>query len=115
ELRHSIGHIIRTVGQRESIKEGLQGRFSILPRSEVRHVSKQGLWQPEPQTFIGEEEKSPIFQDRPAERPPEIVLSLFWFWFTCVVGEPVVRVEHIVAQVIEQGPVKPIRARASDD
>src|SRR5208282_2787356 len=65
----------------------------------------------EPGTFVGDEDKSFVFQDWPTEKAAEIVVSLRCARLTRLIREPVIRIQDIIAKVLEKRAVKVIRAR----
>jgi hypothetical protein len=65
-----------------------------------------------PQPFIVAEEEQPVLHDGAAERPTELILAHRRLLQAAAVGEPVVRIQRFVAEVLERGTVKRVRARA---
>src|SRR6185437_7419602 len=73
------------------------------------------LWSIKTQTFIGCKEEQFVLDDRPAKSPAEIILLYHTSMFSRRIQEPVVRVQHGVAQVIERIAVERVRAAPSHD
>src|SRR5271166_6202651 len=67
-----------------------------------------------PQAFVRPEEEQLVLLDRAAQHAAEIVLPQFGPRQSVAVGEPIVGVEFVVAEVLERGAVKGIRAGLRD-
>src|SRR5208282_3430462 len=83
----------------------LDGGQSILSRCNIWHVRKRGLRQSKTQALIRKEEEGSVFENRPAESTSKIVLPFLrlWEWGgVSVAVEPVVRVQYVVAEIIEK-------------
>src|SRR5262249_25370910 len=46
-----------------------------------------------------------------AQNTAEVVLPQRWFFQVFVVGEPVVGIQHVIAEIFERGAMKRVRAR----
>src|SRR6266478_1575343 len=67
------------------------------------------------QAFIRKEKERLVLYDRSAEHSTEIVLPLFRFlnrWIICVPVEPIVRVQHVIPEILEERAVKIVRSRS---
>src|SRR5580693_7039617 len=62
------------------------------------------------QPLIRSKEKQLVLYDRPAQYPAEIVLPQFRPCKAVGIGEPIVGVQFVVAEVFERGAVKGVRA-----
>src|SRR5579864_3252838 len=93
--------LIRSRGQRECIKKWPDGRGGSLPDSQGGHVRKGRGWLAQTKSFIREEEKRLILADRSANHSAEIVLPQRCPFETEVIGEPIVRIDNVIAEVIE--------------
>src|SRR5579863_9647897 len=106
EIRHDVG-----VGK--------------LPRIRVQGISirdqrESCLRQSQSKAFVGEEKKGPTFNNGAAEGATEVVLAFLSLgkrrWIENVDPvEPVIRIEGIVAKIVERGTVKSILPGARND
>src|SRR6266536_5556097 len=106
ELALAVRCVVRRVGtgQRERVQVGLHSGHCILPRREVRDLGQLSLRKAKPKSLVRKEEESSVLENRSVESSAEIVLPLFSFGQRRTIGvsvEPVVGIEHVIAQIVE--------------
>ena len=73
------------------------------------------LWLPQAQSFIGKEEEGPVLPYGPPEYAAKIVLALLRTRLALLIGEPVVGVQLVIAEILEGCAVKLVRAGPGND
>src|SRR5262249_15218269 len=109
--------IIRPVWQWVRLQVWLHCRHGNASCIEVGHGGLHRLRQSQAKSLIREKEEGPVFDDRAAECAAKIVLSLPRFGKSRLHRsvEPIVGIQNVVAQIIEDRSVELVRARASND
>src|SRR5262249_1471831 len=96
--------------------EGLQQRpdcwRGILPGFQRGHDSGQHSRLARLFAFVRSEAECAIFDQRPADKGAEILLSQRRFGKSATLGEPVVGLQALVAKIVEESAMPFIRARA---
>src|SRR5882672_12091634 len=67
------------------------------------------------QSFIRKEEECLVSNDRSAEHSTEVILTLCRFrkrWIICVPVEPIVGIQYVVPEILEDRAVKIVRSRS---
>src|SRR5713226_4303379 len=108
-------NVVRAVGQGVCVQERLHCGHRTLPRGKIGNIGQCGLRQTQSKPLIREKEEGTILQNWTAERSSEIILTLFWLRLAREIGKPVVGIQHVVTEIIEERAVKLIRARAGND
>jgi hypothetical protein len=103
------------VRHREGPQQRLQRGGRNLSRAPRRHDRHGGDRLMQPQSFVRAEEERPIFDDRPAEHAAELMVSELGLLHVRRVGEPVVRVERVMTEILERGAAELVRARTAPD
>src|SRR5215470_10946885 len=93
------------------IQQRLDCRRRTLARVQRWDVAVCNLRLPYSQAFVGAEEEQLVFYDRAAEYSTEVVLPQRRLFQAFVIGEPVVGIQNIIAEIFERGAMKRVRAR----
>ncbi len=122
ELGNPRRQIIRPVRNWERIQIGLHRGNCDASGVEVGDESLCSLWQPKAKPLVGEEEERLVFEYGATEGAAEIILPLLRFrkratrpWRTTEPIEPIIRIQDVIAQIIEQRAMKAVRPRARDN
>ena len=117
EHGRDVPFLQRTVARRSAVRHGerLQQRphrgRGDLAQTHRRHVRHHRRRLTQPQSFVRAEEERPIPDDGTAEHAAELMMPELRLLQVRRVGEPVVRVERVVARSIERDAVELVRAR----
>lgn|SRR6266536_4974071 len=103
------------VGNRIRIKEWLYHIRDQLPCLDGRNCRYRSRRLAQPKPFEREEKERPVPYNRPTDNTTKIILPFLCSCQAAAVGEPVVCVQDIVPQVVEQRTVKIICARAGEE
>ncbi len=107
--------VFRAVRQRKCVQQLLDGGGRTLSGLTRGHTDDAELWQREMEPFVGQKEERTASEDRPAQDSTDIMLVERRLLQTFPVHKPVVGVERVVAEVVEQAAAKPIGSRTCDD
>ena len=92
-----------SIWHRKAIQKSSGGnrRRRVGPGRDGWHVRCAGLRLTESQTFVGEEKKRSIMTNGAAKNASKVILALGRAWERAAVGYPIVRIQKIVAKVVE--------------